>query len=193
MITELVKENRSYRRFYEDHAVEPETLKGFVNLARMSASGANLQPLKYILSCDPPKNAEIFSCLAWAGYLKDWPGPGEGERPAAYIVVLGDTSISESAGCDHGIAAQTILLGAREKGLAGCMLGSIDRNALRDSLNIPSQLKILLVLAIGKPREEVVLETVGPDNSIRYWRDNEGVHHVPKRKLEDIIVTEYGS
>jgi len=191
MINELVKENRSYRRFYEDHAVAPETLKELVNLARMSASGANLQPLKYILSCDPSKNADIFSCLAWAGYLKDWPGPREGERPAAYIVVLGDTSISESAGCDHGIAAQTILLGAREKGLGGCMLGSIDRNALRDSLNIPSQLKILLVLAIGKPREQVVLETVGSDNSIRYWRDNEGVHHVPKRKLEDIIVAEH--
>jgi len=191
MITELVKENRSCRRFYEDHAVETETLKEFVNLARMSASGANLQPLKYVLSCDSHKNAEIFSCLAWAGYLKDWPGPEEGERPAAYIVVLGDTSISESAGCDHGIAAQTILLGAREKGLGGCMLGSIDRNALRDSLNIASQFKILLVLAIGKPREQVVLEPVGPDNSIRYYRDNEGVHHVPKRKLEDIIIAEY--
>ena len=191
MITELVKENRSCRRFYEDHAVETETLKEFVNLARMSASGANLQPLKYILSCDPRKNAEIFSCLAWAGYLKDWPGPREGERPAAYIVVLGDTSISESAGCDHGIAAQTILLGAREKGLGGCMLGSIDRDALRASLNIPAQLKILLVIAIGKPREQVVLETVDEDNSIRYWRDNEGVHHVPKRKLEDIIVAEH--
>ncbi len=191
MITELVKENRSCRRFHEDHAVKPETLKEFVNLARMSASGANLQPLKYILSCDARKNAEIFSCLAWAGYLKDWPGPEEGERPAAYIVVLGDTSISESAGCDHGIASQTILLGARGKGLAGCMLGSIDRNKLRDSLNIHSQLKILLVLAIGKPKEEVVLETVGSDNSVRYWRDNEGVHHVPKRKLEDIIVAEH--
>jgi len=191
MINELVKENRSCRRFYEDHAVAPETLKELVNLARMSASGANLQPLKYILSCDPRKNAEIFSCLAWAGYLKDWPGPAEGERPAAYIVVLGDTSISESAGCDHGIAAQTILLGAREKGLGGCMLGSIDRDALRASLNFPAQLKILLVIAIGKPREQVVLETVGEDNSIRYWRDNEGVHHVPKRKLEDIIVAEH--
>ena len=191
MITELVKENRSCRRFQEDHAVEPETLKALVNLARMSASGANLQPLKYILSSDPRKNAEIFSCLAWAAYLKDWPGPEEGERPAAYIVVLGDTSISESAGCDHGIAAQTILLGAREKGLAGCMLGSIDRDKLRDGLNIPAQLKILLVLAIGKPKEEVVLETIGSDNSIRYWRDNEGVHHVPKRKLEDIIVAEH--
>ncbi len=191
MIKELVKENRSCRRFYEDHAVTLETLKELTDLARLSASAANLQPLKYILSSDPVKNAEIFSCLAWAGYLKDWPGPEEGERPAAYIVVLGDTRISESAGCDHGIAAQTILLGAREKGLAGCMLGAIDRKALRACLNIPSQLKVLLVLAIGKPKEQVVLETVGQDNSIRYWRDNEGVHHVPKRKLEDIIAAEH--
>ena len=187
MISELVKENRSCRRFYQDQAVELKTLKELINLARQSASAANLQPLKYILSRDPGKNAEIFACLAWAGYLKDWPGPEEGERPAAYIVVLGDTSISESAGCDHGIAAQTILLGAREKGLAGCMLGAIDRNGLRECLNIPPQFKLLLVLAIGKPKEQVVLETVGSDNSIRYWRDNEGVHHVPKRKLEDII------
>jgi len=191
MIAELVKENRSYRRFYEDHTVEPETLKELVSLARISASAANLQPLKYILSSDPRKNAEIFSCLAWAGYLKDWPGPGEGERPAAYIVLLGDTSISESAGCDHGIAAQTIMLAAREKGLGGCMLGSIDRKALRNSLNIPSQLKILLVLAIGKPKEQIVLETIDSSDSIKYWRDNEGVHHVPKRKLEDIIVAEH--
>ena len=193
MITELVKENRSCRRFYQDHAVAPDILKEFVDLARMSASGANLQPLKYVLSCDPQKNAEIFSCLAWAGYLKDWPGPDDGERPSAYIVVLADTAISESAGCDHGIAAQTIMLAAREKGLAGCMLGSIDRKALRTSLNIPPQLKILLVLAIGKPKEQVVLETIDSSDSIKYWRDNDGVHHVPKRKLEDIIVTEYGS
>ena len=192
MIRELVKENRSCRRFYEDHAVALETLKELTDLARLSASAANLQPLKYILSSDTGKNAEIFSCLAWAGYLKDWPGPEEGERPAAYIVVLGDTRISESAGCDHGIAAQTILLGAREKGLAGCMLGAFDRKALRECLNIPSQIKLLLVLAIGKPKEQVVLETVGSDNSIRYWRDNEGVHHVPKRKLEDIIAAEHG-
>ena len=191
MIAELVKENRSYRRFYEDHTVVPETLKELVSLARISASAANLQPLKYVLSCDRQKNAEIFSCLAWAGYLKDWPGPEEGERPSAYIVVLGDTGISESAGCDHGIAAQTIMLAAREKGLAGCMLGSIDRKALRNSLNIPSQLKILLVLAIGKPKEQIVLETIDSSDSIKYWRDNEGVHHVPKRKLEDIIVAEH--
>ena len=190
-ITDLVRDNRSCRRFHQNHKVALETLKELVNLSRISASGANLQPLKYILSCDSKTNADIFSALAWAGYLKDWPGPAEGERPTAYIVVLGDTGITQDVGCDHGIAAQTIMLGAREKGLAGCMLGSINRKLLRDLLDVPEHLKILLVLALGKPKEEIVLETLEPDGSIRYWRDSEGVHHVPKRKLEDIIVAEH--
>ena len=192
-LTDLIKDNRSCRRFYQDHAVTPETLKELVNLGRLSASGANLQPLKYILSCDPSKNAEIFSCLTWAGYLKDWPGPAEGERPSAYVVMLGDKRICDNAGCDHGIAAQSILLGAREQGLGGCMLGGINREALRDILAIPARCQILLVLAIGKPKERVELESVDADGSIRYWRDAEGVHHVPKRKLEDIIIAEHGT
>ena len=188
MISDLVKANRSCRRFYEDQPVDLKTLEALVDLARLSASGANLQPLKYILSCKPRMNAEIFSCLAWAAYLKDWPGPEEGERPAGYIVILGDTAISQDFGCDHGIAGQSMLLGARDKGLAGCMLGSINRRALRKILNIDSQLKILLVLAIGKPKEEVVIETVGPDGNIRYWRDAEAMHHVPKRALQELII-----
>ncbi len=191
MIEELVRQNRSYRRFYQEHPVDLATLKSLVNLGRLSASGANFQPLKYILSCDPQQNAKIFSCLAWAAYLKDWKGPEEGERPAAYIIVLGDTDISKDAGWDHGIACQSILLGAREKGLGGCMLGSINREVLREQLDISKQYTILLVLAIGKPKEEVVLDKVGADGNIRYWRDEQGIHHVPKRELEDIIVAEY--
>ncbi len=191
MLAQLVKENRSCRRFYENHSVALQTLQDLVDLARLSASGANLQPLKYILACRREINAEIFSCLAWAAYLKDWPGPEPGERPAAYIVIAGDSAISKDFGCDHGIAAQSILLGAREKGLAGCILGSINRKALREILNIEAHLQILLVLAIGKPKEKVMIESVGPDGSIRYWRDAERVHHVPKRALNDIIVASY--
>lgn len=188
MFEELIKGNRSYRRFHQDFPVSRETLKGLVNLARLSASAANLQPLKYLLSWEPEKNAAIFSCLAWAGYLKDWPGPAAGERPAAYIVILGDTQISKNFGCDHGIAAQSILLGAREQGLGGCMLGSIQRDRLRQLLQIPETMDILLVIALGRPQETVVLEEVGPDGNIKYWRDAAGVHHVPKRRLEEIIV-----
>ena len=193
MISDLIKANRSCRRFYENQTVELEILKELVDLARLSASAANFQPLKYILACRPETNAEIFSCLAWAGYLKDWPGPEPGERPAAYIVILGDTAISKDFGCDHGIAAQSILLGARARGLAGCIIGSINRDRLREILNIKSHLQILLVLAIGKPREKIVIESVGPDGSIRYWRDAEGVHHVPKRPLKEVIVASFAS
>ncbi|MEW6387381.1 MAG: nitroreductase family protein [Thermodesulfobacteriota bacterium] len=188
MIEELIKNNRSVRRFHQQMAISTETLTWLVNLARLSASAANLQPLKFLLANDPERNAAIFSCLAWAGYLKDWPGPAEGERPAAYLVILGDKEITANFGCDHGIAAQSILLGAREKGLGGCMIGSIKRDRLRKLLKIPEKFEILLVIALGRPKEEVVLEEVPPDGSIKYWRDAQGLHHVPKRKLEEILV-----
>jgi nitroreductase len=159
-----------------------------VDLARLSASGANLQPLKYILSCDPEKNDLVFPHLSWAGYLEDWDAPPEGERPSAYIIILGDKSIKPSFGCDHGIAAQSILLGATEMGLGGCIIGSIQREKLRKALGFPYDYEVLLVIALGKPKERVVLEEVGPEGSIKYWRDEEGTHHVPKRALNDIIL-----
>jgi nitroreductase len=188
MIADLIRKNRSTRRFVEDHPIEEETLRELVDLARLSASGSNRQPLKYALSCDAAKNAAIFPHLAWAGFLKDWPGPAEGERPAAYIIVLGDRSISKTFGCDHGIAAQSILLGAVERGLGGCMIGSVKRSELSRALGIPDRFEILLVLALGNPREEIVLEEVGPDGGFKYWRDDRGIHHVPKRSLEEIIL-----
>ena len=192
MIEDLIKKNRSFRRFYQDHGLNLETLTGLVDLARLSASAANLQPLRYIISVEPPKNSQIFSCLGWAGYLKNWKGPKQGERPSGYIIVLSDSDkANDYVGYDCGIASQSILLGAREKGLAGCMIASIKRQQLRSLLNIDVRFKILLVIAIGKPKEEVVIETVDSDNSIRYWRDSADVHHVPKRKLKDIIIDSY--
>ena len=189
MIRELVLKNRSYRRFYQDVAIELETLRELVDLARLTASAGNMQPLKYILSCDPQKNALIFQCLAWAGYLKDWPGPSEGERPSAYIIMLGDTEISRAFGCDHGIAAQSILLGATEKDLGGCMIATVNRQELSKALGIAPRYEILLVIALGKPKETVVIEKVGPNGDIKYWRDSQGAHHVPKRALNDIIIS----
>lgn len=199
MIADLIKKNRACRRFYQNHAVDNKTLKELVDLARLSASAGNLQPLSYILSSNPEINARIFSCLGWAGYLKDWPGPEDGERPSAYIIILGDTERAREFGCDHGIASQSILLGAREKDLAGCIIESINRKKLCDILNIEPKYKILLALAIGKPKEKVVIEKVISDDisgsskedNIKYWRDENGVHHVPKRSLDDIILSCY--
>jgi len=188
MLKKLIQKNRSYRRFYGDEKISVKTLKSFIEFARLSASSANLQPLKYSLSCTHKTNQKIFPCLKWAGYLKDWPGPSEGERPSAYIVILGDTSISKSFGYDAGIAAQSILLGATEKGLGGCIVASIERENLRESLKIPEHLEILFVIALGKPKEKIVIETVDKDGDIKYWRDKKSVHHVPKRALKDIII-----
>ncbi len=187
MIYDLIKKNRSYRRFYQEKAITEKQLKELVELARLSPSAANLQPLKYILSASKGKNETIFSCLAWAGYLKDWQGPEESERPTGYIVILGDTEITKDFGCNHGIAAQSILLGAVEMGFGGCVIASIQREKLRDFLDIPSRYEILLVIALGEPKERVVIVDT-KDGDIRYWRDVNKTHHVPKRPLGEIIL-----
>jgi nitroreductase len=188
MIQDLVRKNRSYRRFHQEVSISMETLRELVDLARLSASGANIQPLKYVLACAPERNALVFPHLAWAGYLRDWAGPDEGERPSAYIIILGDTEIKKNFGVDHGIAAQSILLGATEKGLGGCIIASIDREGLREVIDIDARYEILLILALGQPKETVVIDPVGPDGDIKYWRDDTQVHHLPKRALDEIIV-----
>ncbi len=188
MIDDLIKSNRSFRRFDEQVIVERKTLEELVDLARHSASARNRQPLKYILSYDRETNAKVFSTLAFAVALKDWEGPVAGERPSAYIIVLGDTSITTDFSCDHGIASQSIILGARARGLGGCMIASINHPKLRELLHIQAQYEVLLVLAIGKPSETVVIESIPEDGSINYWRDKSGVHHVPKRSLEEIVI-----
>jgi len=184
---DLVKENRTCRRFDNSYKVDTKTLKQLVELARNCASAGNMQPLKYAICCDEQKNNEIYSCLGWAAYLKDWKGPVKEERPSAYIVIMGDKNISTNLWCDHGIAAQTMLLGARTMGLGGCMFGAINIKKLKRFLNIKDHLEVKLVVAIGKPVEKCQIDEIGEDGDIKYFRDENQVHHVPKRNLDDII------
>ncbi len=188
MLKDLFLKNRSYRRFYEEEEISESDLLDLVELARLSPSAANMQPIKFILSHTREKNSLIFPSLAWAAYLKEWAGPGEGERPSAYIIVLGDSEISKNILWDHSIVAQSMLLGAVEKGLGGCIIASVNREQLREAVKIPGRYEIKLVLALGKPKEEVVIDPVGPDGDIKYWRDDRGVHHVPKRLREDLVI-----
>ena len=188
MLKDLILKNRSYRRFDQSEIVPMRLLRAMVEAARLSASARNMQPLKYMLFNDSDSCSKIFPALAWAGYLKDWPGPEEGERPSAYIVQLGDLELTDDWWCDDGIAAQSIMLGAAEQGLGGCMIASVQRQALREVLGIPEQYEILLVLALGKPAETVITEPVEVSGDVRYYRDEDGVHHVPKRSLEDLVV-----
>lgn len=188
MVKELVYKNRSYRRFYESESIDRETLVELVDLARVSASGRNLQSLKYYISNEKSLNDKIFQTLAWAGYLKEWAGPAEGERPSGYIVILEDTTLGAAMAHDQGIASQSILLGAVEKGLGGCIIASVKKAELSKILELPEHLSIALVLAIGKPKEEVIMVEMAKDGDVKYWRDEDGRHYVPKRKLEDVLI-----
>ena len=190
-LRELVSRTRSFRRFYENHPLSLTTLEDLVDVARLTASAANLQPLRYMISVDPHVNAQIFPHLAWAAYLKDWDGPEEGERPTGYIVALGDQRHAKTSTWDLGIAAQTILLGATEMGLGGCMIGSIKKDALAVALEVPEGYEILMVIALGRPKEKIMIERLGEDGDIKYWRDDKGVHHVPKRDLDSILLRRF--
>jgi nitroreductase len=191
LIRELIYKNRSYRRFDESVKIPSEKLMEWLSLARFSASASNKQPLKYIVSNQTEINEKIFECLAWAGYLKDWNGPQPGEKPSAYIIILRDRNLVNNAGIDPGIAAQSILLGAVEEGFGGCMLGAINRPKLDSNLSIQDDFEILLVIALGKPIETVILEDAEPGGDIQYYRDEQDQHHVPKRTLNELIHQQY--
>jgi nitroreductase len=186
-LKDLILKTRSYRRFDESHHIDQKTFESLINLARLTASGGNRQPLKYVIFNTPEECEKLFPYLAWAGYLTDWPGPDKGERPSGYIMILGDKSITENFGIDFGIAAQSIMLGATEAGIGGCMIQSIKREELRNDFGVPDKYEILLILALGKPIEHVIIEEIKGDD-VKYWRDNNKNHHVPKRSLDELII-----
>lgn len=187
MLKEIVEKSRSYRRFDESYSIDYRVLEDLITLARLKPSIADRQPLKYLIFNTPDLCSKIFPLLKWEGYLKDWNGPVSGERPSGYIIMLGDKSITENFSIDQVIAAQTIMLEAAEAGLGGCMVASVLKEELRKILFIPESYEILIVLALGKPIEEVVIEEI-KNNDVRYWRDKDKIHHVPKRFLNELIV-----
>jgi nitroreductase len=188
MLKDLVQSNRSYRRFDHSASIPMHTLEELVELARLCPSAANRQPLRFILSTAPADNEAIFACLKWAAYLTDWDGPSPAERPSAYIVMINATKEWDFAKFDLGIMAQTMLLGAAEKGLGGCMIGALDRERLRTHFSLAAEMDVSLVLALGKPVEEVRIVDVPEGGSIKYYRDDAGVHYVPKRGLTELIL-----
>jgi len=185
---ELVKKNRSYRRFYQDHEISELQLMELIDCARLTASSRNIQAIRFMIFNSSAMNNRIFPNLSWAGYIQDWDGPVEGERPSAYIVLLGDTTLAERFDIDTGIVAQTILLTASSQDLGGCMVITMKRQELRQILRIPESFEMLMVIALGKPKEKVILDEIEQDGDIKYWRDADQNHHVPKRKLQDVIL-----
>lgn len=185
-ILDIIKRSRSYRRFYQEKAIPQEELLSMIEAARFSPSARNVQPIKYIICSTPESCARVYPTLAWAGYLKDWDGPAEGERPSAYIIQLHDTEVSPGYNCDHGITAQSILLQATSLGYGGCLIAAVQRESLTEILQLPEHLKIINVIALGIPKEEIVVTDI-KNNDHCYWRDNQAVHYVPKRTVEEIL------
>ncbi len=186
-VIDLIKKNRSYRRFNQEVAISTVELESMIEAARYSASSRNVQPLKFHISNNTQLNSEIFANVAWAGYLTEWDGPKEGERPTAYITILHDKSISAAYSCDHGIMAQSMLLQAVELGYGGCMIASIKKAELHKVLGLSENLEAILVIALGSPKESVVIDNI-KENEYKYWREEDGTHHVPKRELDELIV-----
>jgi nitroreductase len=186
MLKDLILKNRSYRKFHADHNISLEVLESLVDLARITPSSKNFQPLKYALVHSKPLSDEVFQCLGWAKHLKDWNGPAENERPPSYIVMLLDKNLNQQALIDAGISAQTILLAAMEKGIGGCIIRTVDREKLASILKLPDHFEIIQVIALGLPNQEVVLTEVDESGKTNYF-EKDGIHYVPKRKLKDII------
>ncbi len=187
LLRELLLKNRSYRRFYEQEQIPVELLKGWVENVRYVGSGSNIQPIRFILVTAEGVKERLFPHLRWAGHIRNWDGPGEGERPSAYIVMAGNRKISPNIDIDYGIVMQTILLSAVNEGYGGCAFGSFDREAVAALLKVPEELETALVIALGKPKETVVIDEM-KDGDFKYWRDENEVHHVPKRSLDELIL-----
>ena len=186
---ELVLKTRSYRRFDEARAITKEELYSLIRLCRTVPSTANSQAIRFVPVCEEAKKEALFPALGWAAALPDWNGPEKGERPGGYIVLLCDKSIAPQKPIDIGICAQTILLAATEMGLGGCMLMNIQRSLIASALGIDTDAyAIEMVVALGSPKEKVVLTSLPENGDVRYYRDEEGTHYVPKRALEDLIV-----
>jgi len=184
-IYEIIKKRRTIRRFKQKE-IPLELLEKFVDMARIAPSGANMQPLEYIIVNDKKLLEEIFPLTRWAGYLGEEGPPPEGKRPVAYIVVLINNEIkSPSPKQDSGAAIENILLSATYNGIGTCWIGSINRERLREVLHIPDNYEIDSIIALGYPDEESVIEEFS--GSVKYWRDEKGIMHVPKRRLKDIL------
>ncbi|HHY82209.1 MAG TPA: nitroreductase family protein [Clostridiales bacterium] len=184
-IADLIKSRRTIRK-YQQKKIDTEILTNLVDCARMAPSGRNRQPLEYYIVQDEQLLEPVFRTLSWAGYIAPEGDPKEGEKPAAYIVVLVRSEFADQlAKSDAGAAIENILLAAWGYGIGSCWLGSVKRKDLAQILNIPGDYNIDSVIALGYPAESPVAED--SNQSTIYYKDDKGVLHVPKRPLKSIL------
>jgi len=185
-IYEAIISRRSIRKF-DQKKIDPEILKKIVNAGRLAPSAANLQPLEYLIIDDEDLKRKVFPNLAWAGYIKPEGDPGEDERPAAYIIILADKKINPAPERDIGASVENMNLVAEEEGMGCCWIGAFKKKKINEIIRVPENLSAELILVMGYPVEKPVPEDIEKGSSIKYYKDDSGTLHVPKRKLEDIL------
>ena len=190
-VLNLIAKTRSIRRYKENEPVSREMLTYIAHAARFVPSTGNMQRLRLMLVNDKETCDAIFSNISFAAHLRpEWCGPKEGERPAAYIVVMTETEPDVNLGIDMGVAAEAMLITAREEGLGGCIFRSFDREALGAALG-KSPYKPAMVISIGYSDEVVIIQhapDVRPDGNLKYYRNQYGHHIVPKISIEQLII-----
>ncbi|MGZ8866491.1 MAG: nitroreductase family protein [Candidatus Aminicenantales bacterium] len=181
---ETIAGRRTIRRF-KPEPVPKELLERLVDAARLAPSAANVQPLEFVVVDREGPRAEVFPCLKWAAYIAPAGDPRPGEEPAAYVITLVNSKIREKMfEYDVGAAMENMILAALDEGVGSCWMLSIDRDKLRVILGVPEHYRIDSVLALGYPAEEPAVEVMG--DSCRYWKDEAGRLHVPKRLLSSV-------
>lgn len=191
MFKDLVKANRSYRGYDESYFISREDLIDIVDCGRLTPSSVNAQPFRYYIANEKEEVAKIQSMTKWARALPELTLPHPGMCPTAFIIIYQDLNLGDSIPRyqkDVGIVAQTMLLAAAEKGLGGCMIGNYSATEVKENIDLPENLVPVLIIAIGKPKEEIILTEATEGESVKYYRDENDTHYVPKRKLDDVIL-----
>ncbi len=192
-VYDAVKSRRTIRKFKQD-PVPSEDIKKIIDCARLAPYGANLQPLKFAVITDENDRKNLYPLIKYAAYLTDW-NPSFEECPPVYIAVLTDTSLkaADKSECDCGAAVMSMWLEAEELGLGSCWLGAIDRNKIKEKImklkKQTSHSNVIIVsymLGLGYPAQSG--ETFDMKDDIKYYFDENGNVHVPKRTLDEIIV-----
>jgi len=175
---------RSIRRF-QQKPIKIDILKKLVNAARLAPSAANLQPIEYFIVDDKDLCEKIFETIGWAGYIKPKWTPSENERPVAYIIILNKDIDKNWNIRDASLSSENIVLCAEAEGIGSCILLNVDKEKIKEILKIPEEIFIDSVIALGYKAEKSVVEDYV--DSVKYWRDEKQVLHVPKKKLEDVM------
>jgi nitroreductase len=182
---DLIISRRSIRQF-SPRPVGRAVLEKIVNAGRLAPSASNLQPLLFIAVDDEATRREVFSCARWAGYITPAGNPLPGHEPTAYIIPAVDLRVRRSGfDLDLGAAVENMILAAWSEGIGSCWIGALDVDGVRRAVGFPETHRLTCLLALGYPAETPVIEEFG--GSVKYWKDDAGVLHVPKKRLADVL------